>query len=105
MFGDIVSRLLAGEQPTKLDRLRISLMMNGVFAQFQVGYEAVRANPKALKSWWTNREDALGGWLQAPVFRLWWKEDRYLFSEGFRAIVDGKVAELDAAEQAAAPPQ
>ncbi len=105
VFGDIAGRALAGETLTPLDHLRLGLMMNGVFAQFQAGYEAVQSNPKALRSWWAYREESLASWLLNPIFQAWWRSDRHLFSDGFAALVDRKLDEIAATQRAGAAPQ
>src|SRR5690606_27492832 len=58
MLEQIVGRF-AGGRMGPVDELRLSLICNGVFAQFQAGWEAARTERRALRPWWTYQERAL----------------------------------------------
>ncbi|MCC7266321.1 MAG: hypothetical protein IT546_03160 [Caulobacteraceae bacterium] len=91
MLEQIVGRF-AGGAMTPVDDLRMSLICNGVFAQFQAGWEAARMEQRVLRPWWTYQERALISWVRSPLVQLWWSRDRLLFADGFRDLVDGKLA-------------
>lgn len=105
MLEQIVGRF-AGGRMGPVDELRLSLICNGVFAQFQAGWEAARTERRALRPWWTYQERALSSWLGSPLVQLWWGRDRLLFADGFRDLVDGKLAAIlaEAPPPAPAPP-
>ncbi len=91
-FTDLVARLTPGTDQAESDRLAVTLIMNGIFVQFQAGWEARQSARRELDGWWTYQERALANWLGSPIVRGWWVRDRMNFSDSFRAMVDGRLA-------------
>jgi hypothetical protein len=91
-FEALVRRLTPQLGQAEADQLAVTLIMNGVFVQFQAGWEAQLAVRRELGGWWTYQENALASWLTSPVVQAWWARDRNNFSPSFRALVDGKLA-------------
>ncbi|HYD45659.1 MAG TPA: hypothetical protein VEA79_10405 [Phenylobacterium sp.] len=93
MLGQIVERQMAG-QVNPIDELRLTFIFNAVFAQFQAGWEAACTKGRSLRPWWTYQEKAMTAWLRSPPVQAWWSRDRDYFADGFRALVDGKLAAI-----------
>lgn len=95
-FLALVGRLTPGAGQAESDQLAVTLILNGIFSQFQAGWEAQRLVRRELGGWWVYQEQALASWLVSPLVQGWWARDRTNFSEGFRALVDAKLAALAA---------
>jgi hypothetical protein len=102
MLGEILGR--AGQPAAAIDDLRLTLILNGVFAQFQAGWEAARTSGRSLKPWRLYQERALASWLGSPLVQVWWARDRGLFADEFCRLVDDKLAQVRAAQAAASAP-
>jgi len=103
-FLEMVRRHTPPNVPTEMDRLQATLVLNGVFVQFQAGWEAAALDRRGLKGWWTYQERAMSTWLVSPIIQDWWARDRMNFSDDFRAAVDRKIAAFRAAAGAATGP-